>query len=115
MIDEKTGEVVELLRNLIRNRCVNDGTSGSETSTAEVLYGVLDHPGIDIEQFEPFPGRASVVAKIEGNRTEKHPAWRCLPISTSSLQARKVGSMIRSPQTSRTASSGVVAQWTSAT
>ena len=59
---------VELLRTLIRNRCVNDGTesSGGETRNADVLQSIIDRPGVDIERWEPAPGRASFVAKING-------------------------------------------------
>ena len=58
-----------LLRELIRNGCVNDGTvaSGHEERNAAVLLASLAGPGLDIERYEPQPGRASVVARIEGS------------------------------------------------
>jgi acetylornithine deacetylase/succinyl-diaminopimelate desuccinylase-like protein len=64
------GEVAELLQQLIRNRCVNDGTpeSGHEQRNAEVLRSVLERPGLDLEIHEPVPGRSSLVARIEGRR-----------------------------------------------
>ena len=63
------GAVTELLQQLIRNRCVNDGTaeSGHESRSVDVLKGVLEGPGIDIETYEPTPGRSSLVARIEGS------------------------------------------------
>jgi len=66
--EDPTAEVTELLRQLIRNGCVNDGTPGSghEHRSADVLHGVLEGPGVDVERFEPTPGRESVVARIEG-------------------------------------------------
>lgn len=59
----------ELLQTLIRNRCVNDGTpeSGGESRNADVLAAVLDGPGVDVETYEALPGRASLVARIEGS------------------------------------------------
>jgi acetylornithine deacetylase/succinyl-diaminopimelate desuccinylase-like protein len=62
-------EVTELLQQLIRNACVNDGTpeSGFETRSSDVLETVLEGPGVDIETYEPTPGRKSLVARIEGS------------------------------------------------
>ncbi len=69
MPDQLTGEVTELLQALIRNECVNDGSvaSGHEDRSAEVLAQVLDGPGIDLQRYEPEPGRTSLVARIEGS------------------------------------------------
>ena len=63
-----TGPTVELLQTLIRNACVNDGTasSGGETRNADVLQSYVEGPGVEIERWEPTPGRASFVARIEG-------------------------------------------------
>lgn len=63
------GEVVELLQDLIRNACVNDGTesSGQESASAERIAGLLEGTGTDFESFEPVPGRSSIVARIEGS------------------------------------------------
>ena len=62
------GESTELLQALIRNRCVNDGTaeSGHEVRNADVLRQFLGSTGLDMQQYEPTPGRASLVARIEG-------------------------------------------------
>jgi acetylornithine deacetylase/succinyl-diaminopimelate desuccinylase-like protein len=68
-VDDPTGEVTDLLQQLIRNACVNDGTpgSGQETRSAEVLASYLEGAGLDLERFEAVPGRASLVARIEGS------------------------------------------------
>ncbi len=44
---------------MIRNRCVNDGTadSGYETRNADLLRSFLGSTGLDLQQFEPTPGR----------------------------------------------------------
>ena len=63
-----SAEVTDLLQHLIRNACVNDGTrsSGGEARSADLLAGYFDGSGVDIDRYEPAPGRASVVARIEG-------------------------------------------------
>ncbi len=66
--EDPTAEVTDLLQQLIRNQCVNDGTiaSGEEARSVDLLAGYLAGAG-DHEVFEPQPGRASLVAKIEGS------------------------------------------------
>lgn len=68
-MDDATGEVTELLRQMIRNRCVNDGTpsSGHEERNAELLSGYLEDAGVAMQRYEPLPGRVSLVARIEGS------------------------------------------------
>ena len=70
MNDTLTGETVELLRQMIRNQCVNDGTvaSGHEARTSDLLRSYLEGSGLDIDVYEPdgAPGRASLVTRIEG-------------------------------------------------
>jgi acetylornithine deacetylase/succinyl-diaminopimelate desuccinylase-like protein len=63
-----TGATVELLQTLIRNECVNDGTalSGQETRNADVLQSYVEGAGVVVERWEPTPGRASFVARLEG-------------------------------------------------
>jgi acetylornithine deacetylase/succinyl-diaminopimelate desuccinylase-like protein len=65
---DPTAEVTDLLQRLIRNACVNDGTvaSGHETRSVDLLRSELEGLGLDLETFEPEPGRASLVARIEG-------------------------------------------------
>jgi acetylornithine deacetylase/succinyl-diaminopimelate desuccinylase-like protein len=61
-------EVTDLLQQLIRNACVNDGTmeSGGEVRSVDLLSSYLGGTGADMERYEPVPGRASLVARIEG-------------------------------------------------
>jgi acetylornithine deacetylase/succinyl-diaminopimelate desuccinylase-like protein len=68
-MDVVTGEVTDLLQTLIRNRCVNEGTpeSGHEVRNADVLESYLVAPGVEMQRFEPLPGRTSLVARIEGS------------------------------------------------
>ncbi len=63
-----TDEATDLLQHLIRNGCVNDGSvsSGQEHRNADLLEGYLEGSGVDMETFEPEPGRTSLVAKIQG-------------------------------------------------
>lgn len=69
MPENLTGQTVELLQQLIRNQCVNDGTaeSGHEVRSTDVLTTVLEGSGADLETFEPTPGRRSLVARLEGS------------------------------------------------
>ena len=64
-----TGPTTELLQALIRNECVNDGTpeSGNEVHNADLLESYLSGAGVTMERFECIPGRASMVARIEGS------------------------------------------------
>jgi acetylornithine deacetylase/succinyl-diaminopimelate desuccinylase-like protein len=75
-----TNQTVELLQQLIRNQCVNDGTvaSGQEVRTTDVLRTYLQGSGLDVEVYEPdgAPGRASLVARIEG--TDPNAPTLCL-------------------------------------
>jgi acetylornithine deacetylase/succinyl-diaminopimelate desuccinylase-like protein len=63
------GEVAELLQQLIRNSCVNDGTAGSghEDRSAATLEAVLEGSGVELQRYEPVAGRRSLVARIEGS------------------------------------------------
>src|SRR5919106_3084133 len=67
--DDPTLEATELLQDLIRNQCVNDGTveSGGEARSVDLLNGYLAGSGLDVERYEPQAGRASLVARIEGS------------------------------------------------
>lgn len=62
-------EVTDLLQQLIRNACVNDGTtaSGNESKSVDLLDTYLAGSGCDVQRYEPEPGRGSLVAKIEGS------------------------------------------------
>lgn len=61
-------EVVDLLQQLIRNACVNDGTigSGHEERSAELLSGYLAGAG-DQQRYESAPGRVSLVGRLQGS------------------------------------------------
>jgi acetylornithine deacetylase/succinyl-diaminopimelate desuccinylase-like protein len=63
-----TDEVTDLLQHLIRNACVNDGSpeSGQEVRSADLLETYLEGDGIELERYEPVPGRTSLVGRIEG-------------------------------------------------
>ena len=66
--DKRTNMTVDLLREMIRNECVNDGRveSGEEVRNSDLLQTYLEGAGLDVETFEPQPGRKSMVARIEG-------------------------------------------------
>ena len=67
--DNLSAQTTELLQTLIRNACVNDGTaaSGQEVRNADVLQTLIEGTGVDVERYEPTPGRVSIVARIEGS------------------------------------------------
>ncbi|BAN02037.1 M20/M25/M40 family metallo-hydrolase [Ilumatobacter coccineus] len=67
-IEQLGGETVELLQQMIRNQCVNDGTpeSGHEHRTATLLRDEIEQLGIDHELIEVAPGRTSLVARHAG-------------------------------------------------
>ena len=62
-------EVIDLLQQLIRNQCVNDGTkaSGNESRSVDLLDTYLAGSGCDVERYMPVPGRGSLIAKIQGS------------------------------------------------
>jgi acetylornithine deacetylase/succinyl-diaminopimelate desuccinylase-like protein len=61
-------EVTDLLQQLIRNGCVNDGTpaSGGEVRNADLLASYLEGTGLDLQRYESSPGRSNLVVRIEG-------------------------------------------------
>ncbi|GAB3391005.1 M20/M25/M40 family metallo-hydrolase [Humibacter soli] len=65
---DATAQAVALLRELIRNACVNDGSpdSGHEERSARTLEGYFAASGIDVELVEPHPGRVSLIVRIPG-------------------------------------------------
>ena len=69
ILEDPTAEVTEVLQAFIRNACVNDGTpdSGGEVRSADFVTGYLEGSGLELEYYEPHPGRRSVLAKIEGS------------------------------------------------
>jgi acetylornithine deacetylase/succinyl-diaminopimelate desuccinylase-like protein len=71
-----TGETVELLQTMIRNACVNDGTteSGDEWRNVDVLAALLEGSGLDLQRYTAAPGRDTLVARIEGSDRGAHPS-----------------------------------------
>ena len=69
-------EATDLLQQLIRNACVNDGTvaSGDEMRSVDLLQQYLGSAGLDVERYEPQPGRASLVAHDRGFRSRPRRA-----------------------------------------
>jgi acetylornithine deacetylase/succinyl-diaminopimelate desuccinylase-like protein len=69
-----TAEPTELLRTMIRNACVNDDTvgSGQEIRNVGALEDYFSGSGLTCRRYEAAPGRASLVARIEG-RDPKAP------------------------------------------
>ncbi len=67
-LDRLSNETVELLQALIRNQCVNDGRpeSGQEDVSARLLRDELEGTGVDLQMYEPTPGRSSLVARYPG-------------------------------------------------
>lgn len=67
-LDRLTEETAELLQAMIRNECVNDGSidSGHEDRSARLLRDELEGTGVDLQLFEPTPGRTSIVARYPG-------------------------------------------------
>jgi acetylornithine deacetylase/succinyl-diaminopimelate desuccinylase-like protein len=64
-----TAETTDLLQQLIRNKCVNEGTpeSGHEVRSVDLLESYLRAPGVEMKRYEPVPGRASLVVRIQGS------------------------------------------------
>jgi acetylornithine deacetylase/succinyl-diaminopimelate desuccinylase-like protein len=67
-VAELVDETTDLLQQLIRNACVNDGTlaSGQEVRSVDLLASYLEGSGLDLQRYEAAPGRGSLVAKLEG-------------------------------------------------
>jgi acetylornithine deacetylase/succinyl-diaminopimelate desuccinylase-like protein len=63
------GSVAELLQQLIRHRCVSEGSpsTGDEVRNAELLHRVVEGPGLDAAIVTPAGGRPSLVARMEGS------------------------------------------------
>src|SRR3989449_7174392 len=69
MSADVTAETTDVLQRLIRNSCVNEGTpeSGHEIRSVDLLESYLRVPGVEMKRYEPVPGRASLVLRIEGS------------------------------------------------
>ena len=109
-LDQLTAEPTELLRTMIRNACVNDDTigSGQEIRNVQALEDYFAGSGLSCRRFEAAPGRASLVARIEGRDPPRRrsSSWGT---PTSSRPTPRAGAGIRSAGSSSTTSSGAAA------
>ena len=80
--DDPTAEVTDLLQQLIRNACVNDGTaaSGGEARSVDVLAQYLGTRGLDVERYEPAAGAGQPRRAHRGHRPDR--AERCCSWAT---------------------------------
>lgn len=90
-IEQLGNETVELLQQMIRNQCVNDGTpeSGHEHRTATLLRDEIESLGLGHELIEVAPGRTSLVARYEG--TDPTAPALCLMGHTDVVPANPEG------------------------
>jgi acetylornithine deacetylase/succinyl-diaminopimelate desuccinylase-like protein len=67
--DSLAQQTTELLQQLIRNQCVNDGTadSGHELRTVRTLQDFFEGSGLTGVVVEPHPDRGSLIVRIEGS------------------------------------------------
>src|SRR5438552_17856262 len=70
-------EATELLRTMIRNACVNDGTpaSGQEVRNADALDAYFAGAGLSSARYSAGPGRVSFITRIAGSdkQAPTHP------------------------------------------
>jgi acetylornithine deacetylase/succinyl-diaminopimelate desuccinylase-like protein len=71
LTERETGELVELLQGLLRIKSVNP--PGDEILAARFLEGVLAAEGMVANVIEPFPGRASILARVHGDGSGGDP------------------------------------------
>ena len=109
-------EVIDLLQQMIRNKCVNDGSveSGEETRNADLLESFFAGSGIDFERRESAPGRDNLIARIEGSTRTRRRSCSS-DTRTSSPSTSRDGDAIRSAASSSTARSGDAARSTCST
>ena len=90
-LDTLTNHTIELLQQLIRNRCVNDGNpaSGEEHRNADLLQTYLEGAGLDVERLTPHGNRTSIVARIEG--TDPHAPKLCMMGHTDVVPVNPAG------------------------
>src|SRR5437773_1354415 len=69
VMTDVSAETTDVLQQLIRNKCVNEGTpeSGHEVRSVDLLESYLRAPGVEMKRYEPVPGRASLVMRLEGS------------------------------------------------
>ncbi|WP_342318790.1 M20/M25/M40 family metallo-hydrolase [Corynebacterium mayonis] len=73
--EQLTQDAVGLLKKLIRNACVNDGTpnSGQEVRNANTLEEFFAGSGAIVRRFESHPGRVSIAFTVEGCDPDAEP------------------------------------------
>lgn len=73
--NQRDSETIDLLKQLIRNSCINDTTpdSGQETRNAETLETYFSGAPVTVQHFEPHPGRVSVSFTVEGTDPTAEP------------------------------------------
>jgi acetylornithine deacetylase/succinyl-diaminopimelate desuccinylase-like protein len=94
---------VEIARDLIRIDTTNTGdtaTSAGERAAAEYVAAKLDEVGIAARIYESEPGRASVVARLEGENSERgglvlHGHLDVVPANADDWNADPFGGEIR--------------------
>lgn len=66
---------VTLLKELIRNACVNDLTadSGNEVRNADTLERFFEGTDVRVQRFEPHPSRVSIAFTVEGTDPSAEP------------------------------------------
>ena len=68
-------DTLSLLRTLIRNACVNDLTpdSGEEYRNADTLAEFFEGVDVQVQRFEPHPGRVSIAFTVPGTDPDAEP------------------------------------------
>ncbi|QNQ89243.1 M20/M25/M40 family metallo-hydrolase [Corynebacterium poyangense] len=68
-------DTLRLLSDLVRNACVNDYTpdSGHEHRNADTLCTFFQDTPVNIQRFEPHPGRVSVAFSVPGTDPQAEP------------------------------------------
>src|SRR5437773_9751543 len=69
VMTDVSAETTDVLQRLIRNSCVNEGTPGSGHGIrcVDLLESYLRVAGAEMKRYEPMPGRASLVLRIDGS------------------------------------------------
>ena len=104
-------EVVDLCRELIRIDTSNygDHSGPGERKAAEYVAEKLAEVGLEPQIFESHKGRASTVARIEGEDPSRPGAAHPRPHRRRPGQRRATGPTTPSPARSRTAACGAAA------
>ena len=103
-------EATELLRTLIRNACVNDGTpaSGHEDRNCDAIEAYFAGSGLRSERYSSGPGRISLITRIEG-RDPSAPTLLLMGHTDVVPANPRAGSATRSEATWWTVSCGAAA------